>query len=64
MNNLAVLFELEGRPEEQAYWERQLARYRDANPYYHAWLGDEAGANPASGGGGEQLRAGPGACTG
>lgn len=42
MNNLAVLFSLEGRGEEQAYWEQQLARYREANPYYHAWLGDEA----------------------
>ncbi len=42
MNNLAVLFELEGRGEEQRYWERQLSSYRDANPYYHAWLGDEA----------------------
>jgi Flp pilus assembly protein TadD len=42
MNNLAVLYGLEGRGEEQAYWEQRLAHYRDANPYYHAWLGDEA----------------------
>lgn len=42
MNNLAVLFEARGRAEEQRHWERQLAHYRDANPYYHAWLGDEA----------------------
>lgn len=45
MNNLAVLFEAQGRSEEQRYWERELARYRDANPYYHAWLGDEAAAS-------------------
>lgn len=45
MNNLAVLFEAQGRSEEQRHWERELARYRDANPYYHAWLGDEAAAS-------------------
>lgn len=42
MNNLVVLFGMEGREQERAYWEARVARYRDANPYYHAWLGDEA----------------------
>ncbi|NQX88788.1 MAG: tetratricopeptide repeat protein [Halioglobus sp.] len=42
MNNLVVLYKLEGRNEARAYWEEKLVRYRDANPFYHAWLGDEA----------------------
>lgn len=42
MNNLVVLFRMEGRDTERAYWEARVAGYRDANPYYHAWLGDEA----------------------
>lgn len=42
MNNLVVLFRMEGREQESAYWEARVARYRNANPYYHAWLGDEA----------------------
>ena len=42
MNNLAVLYGIEGRVEEQSYWQDRVARYRDSNPYYHAWLGDEA----------------------
>ena len=42
MNNLVVLYGIEGRHEEQAYWEERVAQYRDANPYYHAWLGDQA----------------------
>lgn len=43
MNNLAVLFHIEGNQEQLAYWEGRVARYREANPYYHAWLGDKAG---------------------
>ena len=42
MNNLAVLYNIEGRHEEHAYWERRVARYREDNPYYHAWLGEQA----------------------
>lgn len=42
MNNLMVLYGLQGREEERAYWETRVARYRDTNPYYHAWLGDQA----------------------
>ena len=42
MNNLAVLYNIEGRREEHAYWERRVARYREDNPYYHAWLGEQA----------------------
>ena len=42
MNNLMVLYGLEGREEEQAYWETRVERYRDTNPYYHAWLGDQS----------------------
>lgn len=43
MNNLAVLHQLKGNPKQLAYWESRVARYREANPYYHAWLGDKAG---------------------
>ena len=42
MNNLVVLYGIEGRTVEREYWELRVAQYRDANPYYHAWLGDEA----------------------
>lgn len=42
MNNLMVLSELLGREEEQAYWQSKVDGYRDSNPFYHAWLGDQA----------------------
>ncbi|MDG1945665.1 MAG: tetratricopeptide repeat protein [Halioglobus sp.] len=42
MNNLVVLYAMQGREDEHNYWERRVAKYRDANPYYHAWLGDRA----------------------
>lgn len=42
MNNLVVLYDLEGRHNESQYWLDRLSRYRDLNPYYHASLGDEA----------------------
>jgi Flp pilus assembly protein TadD len=43
MNNLMVLYELEQREQDSAYWVRRVERHRDGNPYYHAWLGDQAG---------------------
>ncbi len=43
MTNLAVLYELEGREEDWATWNRKVEAYRETNPYYHAWLGDMAG---------------------
>jgi Flp pilus assembly protein TadD len=43
MNNLMVLYDLEGNREQYAYWAERVDRYRDTNPYYHAWLGDQAG---------------------
>lgn len=43
MNNLMVLYQLEEREEQHAYWARRVERYREGNPYYHAWLGDQAG---------------------
>jgi Flp pilus assembly protein TadD len=42
MNNLMVLYGLQGREEERAYWASNVERYRDNNPYYHAWLGDQS----------------------
>lgn len=42
MNNLMVLYELIGREEEHAYWQSKVDSYRDSNPFYHAWLGDQA----------------------
>ena len=44
MTNLAVLYGLEGRLQEQAYWLDRVEGHRQANPYYHAWQGDEAAA--------------------
>lgn len=43
MNNLMVLYQLEGREADSEYWSDQVAQYRLSNPYYHAWLGDKAG---------------------
>jgi tetratricopeptide (TPR) repeat protein len=43
MNNLVVLYELDGNEEKAGYWSDQVARYRTGNPWYHAWLGDKAG---------------------
>ncbi|MDP5070416.1 MAG: tetratricopeptide repeat protein, partial [Congregibacter sp.] len=42
MNNLVVLYELQGRTKEQNYWEDRLERYLNLNPYYHANLGDDS----------------------
>jgi len=42
INNLVVLYELQGREQERGYWLDRLARYRDLNPYYHASLGEQA----------------------
>jgi tetratricopeptide (TPR) repeat protein len=42
MNNLVVLYQIEGRDEDRDYWDVRVAHYRDGNPYYHAWLGDRA----------------------
>ncbi|MFT5710589.1 MAG: Flp pilus assembly protein TadD [Halioglobus sp.] len=43
MNNLVVLYNLDGNEEQAKYWSDQVARYRTNNPWYHAWLGDKAG---------------------
>jgi tetratricopeptide (TPR) repeat protein len=43
MTNLAILYDLENRHEEREYWQGRVDRYQQANPYYHAWLGDQAG---------------------
>tara|TARA_R110002110_G_scaffold405241_1_gene624230 strand:- start:65272 stop:66510 length:1239 start_codon:yes stop_codon:yes gene_type:complete len=43
MNNLVVLYDIEGRTDDRDYWESRVAQYRDNNPFYHAWLGDQAG---------------------
>ncbi len=42
MNNLVVLYSLEGREQERQKWSSRVARYRETNPYFHAWLGDTA----------------------
>jgi len=43
MNNLVVLYNLDGNVEQGKYWSDKVARYRTNNPWYHAWLGDKAG---------------------
>jgi tetratricopeptide (TPR) repeat protein len=42
MNNLVVLYGMEGREDDRSYWADRVSAYRDANPYYHAWQGDAA----------------------
>lgn len=42
MNNLVVLYGLQGREAERALWERRVDDYRKNNPYFHAWLGEQA----------------------
>lgn len=42
MNNLVVLYRMDGRDTALAHWEERVASYRDANPYFHAWRGDQA----------------------
>jgi Flp pilus assembly protein TadD len=43
MNNLVVLYAQQGREAEHDYWTERIKRYRHSNPYYHTWLGDQAG---------------------
>lgn len=43
MNNLMVLYGMQGRTDEQAQWQRKIARYQNTNPYFHASIGDLAG---------------------
>lgn len=45
MLNLTVLYELQGREAERAYWLERVQGYRLNNPYYYADLGDEAAAS-------------------
>jgi Tfp pilus assembly protein PilF len=45
MNNLVVLYGIEGRHTESEVWAGRLARHRDRNPFYHAGLGDQAAAD-------------------
>lgn len=42
MTNLVVLYDLQERVAERDQWARRVERYRNANPYYHAWLGEQA----------------------
>ncbi|MEM1155673.1 MAG: transglutaminase domain-containing protein, partial [Pseudomonadota bacterium] len=42
MTNLAILYGLEGRDEERAFWLDKIEYHRQTNPYYHAWRGEEA----------------------
>ena len=42
MNNLVILYDQMGRESERSYWVDRVDRYRQANPYYHSWLGDTA----------------------
>jgi Flp pilus assembly protein TadD len=43
MTNLVVLYGLQERLEERDFWAARVDHYRNANPYYHAWLGEQAG---------------------
>lgn len=39
MNNMAKLYLKTGRKEDAAYYEKEVASFRDKNPYYHFSLG-------------------------
>jgi YD repeat-containing protein len=43
MNNLALLYDQAGRITERDDVLERIQRYRERNPYYHAWRGDLAG---------------------
>jgi Flp pilus assembly protein TadD len=43
MNNLVLLYDQLGREQERVFWIERVERYRQTNPYYHAWQGDQAG---------------------
>ena len=43
MNNLVVLYDMQGREDERDYWADRVQRHRERNPFYHAWKGDKAG---------------------
>lgn len=45
MNNLVVLYGIEGRHAEREEWAGRLVQRRDNNPFYHSWLGDQAAAS-------------------
>jgi Flp pilus assembly protein TadD len=42
MTNLVILYQLQGREADSARWSGRVAHYRDSNPYFHAWLGEQA----------------------
>jgi Flp pilus assembly protein TadD len=42
MNNLVVLYAMDGRETDRQFWEGKVSGYRESNPFYHAWLGDQA----------------------
>jgi len=42
MSNLSLLLDAEGKHEEAQEIQKDIARKRDKNPYYHALLADEA----------------------
>jgi Flp pilus assembly protein TadD len=39
-----MLYDREGREQERDFWLKRAERHRLANPYYHAWQGDQAAA--------------------
>jgi Flp pilus assembly protein TadD len=42
MNNLMILSERHGDTQMADYWESQITGHRQRNPYYHAYLGEQA----------------------
>jgi Flp pilus assembly protein TadD len=42
LSNLQRLYYLQGRDSEAMELDSRLEQYRQKNPYFHAWLGDEA----------------------
>ncbi len=42
MTNLMVLYQQQGREAERDMWAAEVRRYRDRNPYFHAWLSERA----------------------
>jgi Flp pilus assembly protein TadD len=42
LSNLQRLYSLQGRHAEAQQLEDQLRQYRERNPYYHSWQGEQA----------------------
>jgi len=48
MSNLVVLYGMQGREQERAYWHSRVENYQQSNPYYYAELEEVRKPRPAA----------------